>query len=51
MQFYNCENRRIDFNIEIGGNKNDYSFTEDVKFLYFPIENEKYSQTSFKKSI
>ena len=31
MQFYNCENRKIDFDIEIGGNKNNYSFTEDVK--------------------
>ncbi len=40
MQFYNCENRKIDFNLEIGDIKNEYSFTEDVKFLYFPIENE-----------
>ena len=40
MQFYNCENRNIEFNLEIGDIKNEYSFTEDVKFLYFPIENE-----------
>ena len=39
MQFYNCENMRIDFNIEIDGKGYDYSFTEDVKFLYVPIKN------------
>ncbi len=53
MQFYNCENRRINFNIEIGDKANEYSFTEDVKFLYFPITNENtpklHLKTQFEK--
>ncbi len=53
MQFYNCENRKIDFNLEIGDIKNEYSFTEDVKFLYFPITNENtpklHLKTQFEK--
>ena len=50
MQFYNCENRNIDFNLEIGDIKNEYSFTEDVKFLYFPIENENIPKLHLKNN-
>ena len=51
MQFYNCENRNIDFNLEIGDIKNEYSFTEDVKFLYFPIENENIPKLHLKNNL
>ena len=50
MQFYNCENRNIEFNLDIGDIKNEYSFTEDVKFLYFPIENENIPKLHLKNN-
>ena len=50
IQFYNCENIRIDFNIEIDGKGYDYSFIEDVKFLYIPIKNGENSPKLHLKS-
>lgn len=50
IQFYNCENIRIDFNIAIDGKEYDYSFIEDVKFLYIPIKNGENSPKLHLKS-
>lgn len=49
MQFYNCDNRRIDFTIEVDGESHDYSFSEDVKFLYLPVKDGNRSPILFLK--
>ena len=43
LQFDNCENKKIEFELELNGEKNYYSFDEKVKYYYFPIKNDNLS--------
>ncbi len=38
LQFDNCENKKIEFEIELDGEKKYYSFNDNVKFYYLPIK-------------
>ena len=39
LQFDNCENKKIEFSIELDGKKDIYSFEDSTKFYYLPIKN------------